>query len=240
MPQASQPSPPAQTATQLAQLIDHTLLRADASPAQLRNLCAEARQHRFFAVCVNPAWVPLAVTELTGSGVRVCTVVGFPLGAQAAEVKAFEARHALAQGAEELDVVLNLGALKAGDDAWVREDLGGVVAACVERGALCKVILETALLSEEEKRRACQLAVEAGAHFVKTSTGFAGGATAADVALLHQEVRAAGLGVKASGGIRTLADLRRMVAAGASRIGTSSGVAILAEAQAGGEASLNG
>lgn len=224
--------PPLTSPAELARLIDHTLLRPEATSADITRLCAEARQHAFFSVCVNPAWVPLAAAELAGTPVMVCTVVGFPLGAQASAVKAFEAEHALGAGAREIDMVLAIGALKAGDEEWVLGDIGGVVQACRAHGAACKVILETALLAEEEKVRACRLAVQAGADFVKTSTGFAaGGATPEDVALMYRTVAPLGGKVKASGGIRTLDDLLRMVAAGAARIGTSSGVAILGQAR---------
>ncbi|MEP0773742.1 MAG: deoxyribose-phosphate aldolase [Acidobacteriota bacterium] len=220
------------TLEELARLIDHTLLRPEATSADIARLCAEARQHAFFAVCVNPAWVPLAAAELAGTPVMVCTVVGFPLGAQASEVKAFETEHALGAGAREIDMVLPIGPLKGGDEEWVLGDIGRVVQACRAHGAACKVILETALLTEEEKVRACRLAAQAGADFVKTSTGFAaGGATPEDVTLMYRTVAPAGVKVKASGGIRTLDDLLRMVAAGASRIGTSSGVAILGQAR---------
>ncbi len=231
-------TPPAPAAPQLApqqvaQLIDHTLLRPEATPADIAKLCQEARQWGFFSVCVNPAWVRQAAELLRGSGVKVCAVVGFPLGAQAPEMKALETRRALREGAQEIDMVINLGALKAGDDALVLQDIRGVVEACRERGAVAKVILETALLTEEEKARACRLAVRARAHFVKTSTGFSsGGATVEDVALMHREVAPAGLKVKASGGIRSLADVLAMIAAGASRIGSSSSVKILEEARA--------
>lgn len=221
------------TPAEVAQLIDHTLLRPEATPADIAKLCEEARQYRFYSVCVNPAWVLQAAELLRGSGVRVCAVVGFPLGAQAPEMKALEARRALREGASEIDMVINIGALKAGDDALVLRDIRSVVEACRERRAAAKVILETALLSEEEKVRACHLAVRARADFVKTSTGFSsGGATVEDVALLHRTVAAAGLRVKASGGIRSLDDVRRMIAAGAARIGSSSSVKIIEEARA--------
>jgi deoxyribose-phosphate aldolase len=224
---------PQLAAAQVAQLIDHTLLRPEATPADIAQLCEEARQYGFFSVCVNPAWVRQAAELLRGSTVKVCAVVGFPLGAQAPEMKALEARRALREGAHEIDMVINIGALKAGDDTLVLRDMRGVVEACRERRAVAKVILETALLTEEEKVRACQLAVRAGAHFVKTSTGFSsGGATVEDVALMHRTVAAAGLKVKASGGIRSFAEVVRMIAAGASRIGSSASVKIVAEARA--------
>lgn len=230
-PPAAAPAP--LTPAQLAQLIDHTLLRPEATPADIAKLCEQARRYRFYSVCVNPAWVRQAAELLRGSGVKVCAVVGFPLGAQAPEMKALEARRALREGAGEIDMVINIGALKAGDEALVLRDIRGVVEACREHRAAAKVILETALLSEKEKVRACHLAVRARADFVKTSTGFSsGGATVEDVALLHRTVAAAGLRVKASGGIRSLADVRRMIAAGAARIGSSSSVKIIEQALA--------
>ena len=180
---------------------------------------------------MNPTWVSLARQQLDGSGVKVCCVVGFPLGAQPPETKAMEARAAIRQGAKEIDMVINVGALKSGDDALVLRDIRSVVEACRDGSARCKVILETSLLKNEEKARACEIAVKARADFVKTSTGFStGGATVEDVALMSRIVRDKGLRVKASGGIRSLADLRRMVQAGATRIGTSSGIKILQEA----------
>ena len=215
----------------IPQLIDHTILRPDATRADIEQLCHEARQHQFYSVCVNPTWVSLARELLDGSGVRVCCVVGFPLGAQLPETKALEARAAIRQGAKEIDMVINVGALKSGDDTLVLRDIRSVVEACRDGSAKCKVILETCLLTNEEKGRACELAVKAGADFVKTSTGFStGGATVEDVALMSRIVREKNLGVKASGGIRSLDDLRRMVQAGATRIGTSSGIKILQEA----------
>ena len=222
---------PAQPALNIPQLIDHTILRPDTTRADIEQLCREARQHKFYSVCVNPAWVSFARQLLEGSGVKVCCVVGFPLGAQPAETKAMEARAAMRQGAKEIDMVINVGALKSGDDELVLRDIRSVVEACRDGSAKCKIILETSLLTNEEKARACQLAVQARADFVKTSTGFStGGATVEDVALMSRLVRDKGLGVKASGGIRSLADLRRMVQAGATRIGTSSGVKIVQEA----------
>jgi deoxyribose-phosphate aldolase len=224
----------------IPQLIDHTILRPDTTRTDIEQLCREARQYKFCSVCVNPVWVSLARQLLDGSGVKVCCVVGFPLGALPPEVKAMEARAAIRDGAEEIDMVINIGALKGGDDALVLRDIRSVVEACREGGAKCKVILETGLLTDQQKTRACELAIEARADFVKTSTGFsAGGATVEDVALMSRIVRDKKLGVKASGGLRTLADLRRMVEAGATRIGTSSGVKIMQEA-AGQEASSDG
>ena len=222
---------PIQPQLNIPQLIDHTILRPDTTKADIEQLCREARQYKFFSVCVNPTWVSLARQLLDGSGVKVCCVVGFPLGAQPPESKAMEARAAIRHGAKEIDMVLNVGALKGGDDALVLRDIRSVVEACRDGSAKCKVILETALLNQEEKARACELAVKARADFVKTSTGFSsGGATVEDVALMSRIVRDKKLGVKASGGIRSLADLLRMVQAGATRIGTSSGIKILQEA----------
>ena len=215
----------------LPQLIDHTLLRPEATKADIEKLCREARQHEFYSVCVNPTWVSLARQLLDGSGVKVCCVAGFPLGAHLPETKATEARAAIRQGAKEIDMVINVGALKSGDDTLVLRDIRAVVEGCRDGSSKCKVILETSLLTDEEKARACELAVKAQADFVKTSTGFStGGATVEDVTLMSRIVREQKLGVKASGGIRSLADLRRMVEAGATRIGTSSGIKILEEA----------
>jgi len=223
--------PPVTPPLNIPQLIDHTILRPDTTRADIEQLCREARQHKFYSVCVNPTWVSLARRLLDGSGVKVCCVVGFPLGAQPPESKAMEARAAIRHGAKEIDMVINVGALKSGDDALVLRDIRSVVEACRDGSARCKVILETSLLTNEEKGRACEIAVKARADFVKTSTGFStGGATVEDVALMSRIVREHKLGVKASGGIRTLADLRRMVQAGATRIGTSSGIKILQEA----------
>ncbi|NLE76181.1 MAG: deoxyribose-phosphate aldolase [Chloroflexi bacterium] len=216
----------------VAAYIDHTLLKPEATPGQVEALCAEARAHRFAAVCLNPCYVPLAAGLLQGSPVAVCTVVGFPLGATLAEVKAHEADRCLALGAREVDMVICVGALKAGQDAQVQADIHGVVQAAQAHGGLVKVIIEAALLTEAEKVRACQLAQAAGAHFVKTSTGFGpGGATVDDVALMRRVVGGA-LGVKAAGGIRTYAQALAMIEAGATRIGASAGVAIVAEAAA--------
>jgi deoxyribose-phosphate aldolase len=218
---------PALSRRQVAQLIDHTLLRPGATAAEFRRLCAEAREHGFFSVCVNPARVGLCVAELQGTRVAVCTVTGFPLGASAAETKLAEAETALRLGATEVDMVVNVGALKDGENARVRAEITALATLCHGAGALLKVILETCLLTDEEKALGCRLSVEAGADFVKTSTGFStGGATAADVALMRATV-GPGVGVKASGGIRTIHDLKAMVAAGASRIGASASVAIV-------------
>jgi deoxyribose-phosphate aldolase len=216
----------------LPKLIDHTLLRPEATAGDVRKLCDEARRHGFFSVCVNPAFVRLARELTRGSGVKVCCVVGFPLGAQATEIKALEARRAIREGAEEIDMVINIGALKGRDDATVLRDIRGVVEASKDGRALCKVILETALLTDEEKVRACELSMKAGADYVKTSTGFSsGGATAEDISLMARTVQAKKLGVKASGGVRTYADLVRMVQAGATRIGSSNSVKIMEEAR---------
>ncbi|MBC8160843.1 MAG: deoxyribose-phosphate aldolase [Roseiflexaceae bacterium] len=218
----------------IARFIDHTLLKPEATPPQVEQLCAEAREYGFAAICINPIYVQLAASLLAGSQTAVCTVVGFPLGATTSEVKVFETEQACRSGAAEIDMVIAIGQLKAGKHAYVREDIRLVVAAAHASGAICKVIIEAALLSDAEKRMAVELAVEAGADFVKTSTGFSsGGATVADVALMHQ---AAGgrAQVKAAGGVRSLADAQAMIAAGATRLGSSGGVAIVHEA--GGEA----
>lgn len=216
----------------LARLIDHTLLRADATPSEVRRLGEEALVHRFRAVCVNPVHVGLVAGILAGSDVAPCSVVGFPLGAVLPEDKAAEAAGAVRRGATEIDMVIALGALKAGDHAHVRADIAAVRAAC--RGSVLKVIIETCLLDDAQKRLACTLAVEAGADFVKTSTGFStGGATVADVALMRAAVGDAA-GVKASGGVRSLEAARALVAAGATRLGTSSGVALVTAGVAGG------
>jgi len=210
---------------QLAAYIDHTLLKPDASIAQIEKLCAEAREHRFFAVCVNGCWVAAARHFLEGSEVKVASVVGFPLGAMSSDVKRFETEVAIDDDTHEIDVVLNLARLKAGDDKYVFRELVDVVEAADERTV--KVILETCLLTEEEKIRACQLIVDSGAHFVKTSTGFGpAGATVADVKLIRETVGPK-FGVKASGGIRDTQTALAMIGAGATRLGTSSGIAIL-------------
>jgi deoxyribose-phosphate aldolase len=213
---------------EVARFIDHTLLRPDATAEQIRRLAAEARENGFAAACVHSVWVPLVAAELKGAPVATCAVVGFPHGACHSEIKALEARRAIREGAREIDMVIPIGALKGGDDARVLRDIRAVVEACRDGSARCKVILETALLTDDEKRRACAMARRAGAHFVKTSTGFGpGGATVADVALMAEAVRGSGMGVKAAGGVRSYADVRRMIAAGATRIGTSAGVAIV-------------
>ncbi len=211
----------------LAAVIDHTLLKADATPEQVRSLCSEARMYGFASVCVNPCYVPLASRLLEGSGVCVGTVAGFPLGANTSLVKAYEAQRAILDGAREIDMVLNIGALKAGDLEAVEEDIRAVVEVCHAKGALLKVILETGFLTDAEKIEACRRAVSAGADFVKTSTGFGpGGATAADVALMRATVGPQ-VGVKAAGGIRTYAAAREMLDAGANRLGTSASIQIL-------------
>lgn len=209
----------------LNKYIDHTLLKQDATKAQILELCKEAREYDFMSVCINPYWIPVAAEALTGSDVKVCTVIGFPLGANATATKAFETREAIAAGAGEVDMVINVGALKDKDDATVEADIRAVVEAA--EGTLVKVIIETCLLTEEEKVRACKLSVAAGADYVKTSTGFStGGATVEDVRLMKETVGDAAL-VKASGGVRNLEDAKKMIDAGASRIGTSNGVAIV-------------
>lgn len=217
--------PPVQS--DLARYIDHTLLRPNATRPEIEKLCREALQFQFAAVCVNPVWVRLAARMLEGSAVRTCSVAGFPLGATPADVKAYEARRAIFDGAREIDMVINVGALKSGDDELVRDDIRQVVQVCHELRAICKVILETAYLSDEEKVKACTFAKEVGADFVKTSTGFGpGGATAEDVALMRRIVGPK-VGVKAAGGIRDLAATRKMLEAGATRIGASAGVKIV-------------
>lgn len=212
----------------IAALIDHTLLKPEATAADIQKLCAEARHYQFASACVNPCWVSFAAAELAGSGVKVCTVAGFPLGASSTDVKSFEAGVTLRDGAREIDMVLNIGYLRGGNYDAVREDIAAVVETAHVGGAIVKVILETALLTAEDKLAACRLAREAGADFVKTSTGFAiSGATVADVALMRRAV-GPDMGVKASGGIRTLFDLKKMVAAGATRVGASASVRIMA------------
>jgi len=218
------------TAHDWASLIDHTLLKPEAASNDIRKLCDEAAKFGFASVCVNPAWVREAAENLKGSGVPVCTVIGFPLGATLPDVKAYETRRAIFNGAKEVDMVINIGALKSGDDCLVEDDIRAVVDAAHESHILCKVIIETALLTDEEKVRACIAAKNAGADFVKTSTGFAGGgATANDVALMRRTVGSA-LGVKASGGVKGIDDARAMFEAGATRIGASVGVKIAQEA----------
>ena len=218
------------SAAHLARLIDHTILKPEATAEQVSKLCDEAIHFGFGAVCINPTHVRLAAGRLKGTAVTVCTVAGFPLGATLAEVKAFEAGRVIAEGAREVDMVINIGALKAGDYALVKHDIAGVARACRDGMATSKVIIETAFLTAEEKVAACLLAQAAGADFVKTSTGFGpAGATVEDVALMRRVVGPA-LGLKAAGGIRDLATLRTMVQAGATRIGASASVKIMQEA----------
>ena len=211
----------------IASLIDHTILKPEATRADIIKVCREAREYGFASVCVNPYWVPLVRAELAGSEVKVCTVVGFPLGATSTEAKAAETAAALRAGAQEIDMVINVGALRSGDHEAVKLDIRRVVKVAHEAGAIVKVILETALLDDNQKSVACMLAKLAGADFVKTSTGFGpAGATAHDIALMRQVVGPE-MGVKAAGGIRTLADLQAMTAAGATRIGASASVKIV-------------
>jgi deoxyribose-phosphate aldolase len=227
----NQPSPNAAklNPNDVARLIDHTLLLPDATEAQIQQLCRDAKHYRFASVCVNPTWVSLARTLLVDSLVKVATVVGFPLGATLPEAKAFESERAIQAGAHEIDMVFNIGRLKSGNHQVVFQDVTSVVAVARHSGALVKAILETSLLTEEEKVAACVLAQAGGVDFVKTSTGFSkGGATVADVALMRRVVGPT-LGIKASGGIRTLQTLQDMVAAGATRIGASASVSIMEE-----------
>jgi len=215
----------------VAGLIDHTLLKPDASRADIERLCREAAQFRFATVCVNPTWVALAARLLAGSDVGVCSVVGFPLGATTPDVKHYETRRAIFDGAREVDMVINVGALKSGDLRLVERDIEVVALAAREAGVLTKVIIEAALLTDEEKVTACTLAKAAGSDYVKTSTGFGpGGATAADVALMRSVVGSV-MGVKAAGGVRDLSALQAMVAAGATRVGASAGVRIVQESR---------
>lgn len=218
-------------AQDLARMIDHTLLKPDATQAEIAQLCYEARKYGFATVCVNPANVKLCAELLKGSPVQVCVVVGFPLGATPPEVKAYEAQQAINDGASEVDMVINIGALKSRDYALVERDIATVARTCHNNGAILKVIIEAALLTDEEKVKACALAKAAGADYVKTSTGFGpGGATTADVALMRQVVGPE-MGVKAAGGIRSFETARQMIEAGATRIGASAGVKIVREAQ---------
>jgi len=211
----------------VAALIDHTLLRPEATAPEIRKVCAEARQYGFATVCVNPYWAPLVMEEMAGSQVKVCAVIGFPLGANATAIKVSETMETVRAGAREIDMVLNVGELRGGNHAGVSRDIRAVVEAAHHGGAIVKVILETALLTDEQKITACGLAKDAGAEFVKTSTGFGpGGATVEDVALMRRAVGSA-MGVKASGGIRTLADFQKMITAGATRVGSSNSVKII-------------
>src|SRR3954470_12630516 len=215
----------------VASMIDHTLLKPDATRANIEELCREAAQFKFATVCLNPTWVALAARLLAGSGVGVCSVVGFPLGATTPDTKHYETRRAIFDGAREIDMVINIGALKSGDVRVVEQDIEAVTAPCREAGVLSKVIIEAALLVDDEKITACTLAKAAGADYVKTSTGFGpGGATAADVALMRRIV-GADMGVKAAGGVRDLEGLKAMVAAGATRVGASAGVKIVQQSR---------
>ncbi|MBM6893041.1 deoxyribose-phosphate aldolase [Enorma massiliensis] len=217
------------TRASLAKYMDHTLLKPEATAADIDRVVAEARQFGTASVCVNPYWVARVAAGLAGSGVKTCTVIGFPLGATSTTSKVAETRDATAHGAQEIDMVINIGELKAGNDDAVRSDISAVANAAHEAGALLKVIIETCLLSNEEKRRACELSVAGGADFVKTSTDFStGGATTADIALMRETVGPE-LGVKASGGIRTLEAAIAMIEAGATRLGVSAAVSILEE-----------
>lgn len=213
--------------TNIASYIDHTLLKPEASEAEVLQLCAEAAKYRFKSVCVNPVWVKTVKKALKGSSVLTCAVIGFPLGATPTDVKVFEARGAVLDGADEIDMVIHIAAARAEDKGALVEDITAVAQAVHGGGAILKVIIETSLLSDAQKVLACEAAVEAGADFVKTSTGFnGGGATAEDVALMRRTV-GPNLGVKASGGVRSLADAQAMIAAGATRIGASSGITIV-------------
>ena len=217
----------------LNKFIDHTILKPETTQDQVEKILSEAKEYDFASVCVNPTWVSLAAESLKDSDVKVCTVIGFPLGANTSAVKAFETEDAIANGADEIDMVINIGALKAGNDALVLDDIKAVVDASGDK--LVKVIIEACLLTDDEKVRACQLSKEAGADYVKTSTGFStGGATVADVALMRKTV-GPDMGVKASGGARSYEDAIAFIEAGASRIGASSGVAIMNGAQADGD-----
>ena len=217
------------TRASLATYMDHTLLKPEATAADIDRIVAEARQYGTASVCVNPYWVARVAAGLAGSGVKTCTVIGFPLGATSTASKVAETRDATAHGAQEIDMVINIGELKAGNDDAVRSDISAVANAAHEAGALLKVIIETCLLSDEEKRRACKLSVAGGADFVKTSTGFStGGATTSDITLMRETVGPE-MGVKASGGIRTLEAAEAMIEAGATRLGVSAAVSILEE-----------
>jgi deoxyribose-phosphate aldolase len=219
----------------LARMIDHTLLKPEATKQQVEELCAEAKQYSFASVCINPSFVKLCAQLLRGTSVKVCTVIGFPLGSTSTEAKTFEADQALRDGARELDMVLNVGMLKSGENHYVENDIRSVAQAVHRSGALLKVIIETGLLTDEEKIRACVLAKRAGADFVKTSTGFSkGGATAGDIRLMRKVV-GSGLGVKASGGVRTQEQALELIESGADRIGASASVKIvMGEKEAGG------
>ena len=218
---------------ELAQFIDHTLLKADATLQQVEKLCLEAKEHHFFSVCVNSYYVKTCVELLKGSSVKVCTVVGFPLGASTMETKRFEAMKAIAEGAREIDMVLNISAVKSQNWQYVLDDMSSLAQICHQQGAILKVILETCLLTQDEKKKACELAVKAGVDFVKTSTGFStAGATIEDVQLMRSIV-GPGIGVKASGGIRNTETAQAMIEAGANRLGTSASVEIVKGQNAG-------
>ncbi|MGF2942071.1 deoxyribose-phosphate aldolase [Enterococcus xiangfangensis] len=211
---------------EINRMIDHTILKPEATQADVLRIIEEAKKYRFYSVCINPTWVALAAKELQGEPVAVCTVIGFPLGANTTETKVFEAENAIANGAAEVDMVINIGELKGGNDEKVQKDIEAVVAAAKDK-ALVKVIIETALLTNEEKVRACKLSKAAGADFVKTSTGFStGGAKVEDVRLMRETVGSE-MGVKASGGIHNAKEAEAMIEAGATRLGVSSGVAIM-------------
>lgn len=228
---SQEPVNPGGIPADVAKYIDHTILKPDTRREQVLKICAEAREFKFRSVCVNPCWVKTVSGLLQGSGVLTCSVVGFPLGAAVPGIKAAETRQAIRDGAKEIDMVINIGALKSGDTDLVLRDIRAVTEACRDGSAVCKVIIETTLLTDDEKRTACELAKIARAHFVKTSTGFAGGgATAEDVALMAGIVSGAGMEVKASGGIKSFDDARRMIEAGATRIGASASIAIVEEA----------
>ncbi len=215
----------------VAGMIDHTLLKPEATRRDIETLCREAAEFRFATVCVNPTWIAVCARALDGTGVKVCSVVGFPLGATTADTKHYETRRAIFDGAREIDMVINVGALKSGDVRLVEQDIEAVASPCREWGVLSKVIIEAALLTDEEKVTACTLAKAAGANYVKTSTGFGpGGATVADVALMRRVV-GDDMGVKAAGGVRDLAGMKAMVAAGATRVGASAGVKIVQESR---------
>lgn len=231
--------PESEAARRMARFIDHTLLKPDATRSEILTVCEEGARYGFASVCINPAWVREAACALRGTGVKVCTVIGFPLGANAPDTKTYEARRAIFDGATELDMVINVGALKSGDDEHVLNDITGVVNVAHEAGCVCKVIIETALLTDEEKVRACLAAKRAGADFVKTSTGFSrGGATVSDIALMRRTVGGE-MGVKASGGVKDLRQAREMIQAGATRIGASVGVKIVREVSGEPEAAIS-
>lgn len=219
------------TPQDLAKYIDHTLLKPEASETDIKKLCQEAAEHHFATVCVNPSYVKLAYEMLKDTDVKVCSVVGFPLGANALEIKSLEARRAIREGAREIDMVIHVGALKSKNYDLVYRDIRAVVDSCIDGSAICKVIIEAALLTDDEKIKACEISKQARAHYVKTSTGFGpGGATAHDVELMRQVVSGTSIGVKAAGGIRSYEDAQKMIKAGATRIGASAGVKILQEA----------